>query len=96
MKSMLLAAVALGASAWGGAAWACGDCGEFEYVPSRGYIDYRGMSEAQQREADMRARQEAEAKAMEQARATFIARFSITPDPSPAAETGAEGQRTTP
>ena len=98
MRRLLAATLAFGVSGWAGAALACADCGDYEYVPARAYMTYSAMTPEEQRLADIKVRQEAEAKAMEDARATFIARFSIKPDPDPTPTAGdaAAGQQATP
>lgn len=94
MRRLLAATLALGVMAFAGSALACADCGDYEYVPARAYMDYSSMTPEEQRLADIKSRQEAETKAMDEARATLMARFSIVPDPEPAptADDGAAGQ----
>jgi hypothetical protein len=98
MRRLLVATLALGATAYAGSALACADCGDYEYVPARAYMDYSSMTPEQQRLADIKARQDAETKAMDEARATLMARFSIVPDPDPAptADVAAAGQPESP
>lgn len=81
---VLMAAGALGI-ALGGAttALACAYCDDPEYAPNSAYIDYRGMTDEQQREADAKALAEYKAAAMDQARSTFLMRFAGRIEPAP-------------
>jgi len=92
MKRLLLPALALSATLAAPAAFGCDQHGSADNY-FLAYIDFRDMTESEQRAAEQRAIDQFHAQQLQTARAQFMRRF--TPDPTPPpAQGGAGGQQT--
>lgn len=83
MRLLLPSCLALAAAVAAPAAQACDMHGSADNF-FLAYLDFRDMTEAEQRAAEQRAIDQYHAQQLETAKARFVRRF--TPDPAPSAE----------